>query len=408
MHLLLKVKSFEQVIDKKRAFLYHLFAHFSCPHAIFIHSIPYIESFHTNTIQKLPMSEENPEPSQLRNRLYSSLKRHPKRIVFTEGEDVRVLQAAAILVKELIIAPILLGNKTVMKALALEHNIDTMFIHMLDPSTASDLPLFCERLQNIAKYQGKVIADPEELISRPHNFAAMMVQYGQADGIVAGNQTSPSTISRAVTNFIKPLPDVPDIFGVVALTGSHLSHLGKDGILFLADCSITPDPDVEALASIAIESGKLAHHLLGRPVRVAMLSHSTHESMVTTSSMKMKAATALAREKVAEQMLEIEIEGEVSADVALDLAAAEIKLNDAAAYEPADVLVFPNLDAAHIAFKLLVHVAKAKCFGQLLMGVTRHAAQVPMTASVDMITGTAALVACESAKYRELFPEDEG
>ena len=130
MHLLLKVKSFEQVIDKKRAFLYHLFAHFSCPHAIFIHSIPYIEKFHTNTIQKLPMSEENPEPSQLRNRLYSSLKRHPKRIVFTEGEDIRVLQAAAILVKELIIAPILLGNKTVMKALALEHNIDTMFIHL--------------------------------------------------------------------------------------------------------------------------------------------------------------------------------------------------------------------------------------------------------------------------------------
>ena len=352
------------------------------------------------------MAEVNPEPSKLRKRLYNSLKRHPKRIVFTEGEDVRVLEAAASLVKELVIAPILLGNKTIMKALALEHKIDTSFIHMLDPTTASDLPLFCERLQNISKYQGKKIANPEELISRPHNFAAMMIQYGQADGIVAGNQTPPSTISRAVTNFIKPLPDVPKLFGVAALTGPHLKHLGKDGLLFLADCSINPDPDIDELASIAVETGKLAHHILGRTVRVAMLSHSTHDSMITPSSTKMKAATAVARDKIIEQNLEIEIEGEVSADVALDLAAAEIKLNDAAAYEPVDVLIFPNLDAAHIAYKLLVHVAEAKCFGQLLVGVTRHAAQVPMTASVDMITGTAALVAGESAKYRELFPED--
>ena len=197
------------------------------------------------------MAEANPEPSKLRKRLFSSLKRHPKRIVFTEGEDVRVLQAAATLVKELVVAPILLGNKTIMKALALEHDIDTTFIHMLDPTTASDLPLFCDRLQNISKYQGKTVANPEELISRPHNFASMMVQYGQADGIVAGNQSPPSAISRAVTNFIKPLPEVP-LFGVAALTGPHLKHLGKDGLLLLADCSINPDPDIDELVSIAI------------------------------------------------------------------------------------------------------------------------------------------------------------
>lgn len=357
-------------------------------------------------IQTQPDLKEELEASPLRKHLFQSLKKCPKRIVFTEGEDVRVLKAAAFLVKELVIAPILLGNKTCMKALALVNKIDTTFIHMLDPTEASDLPLFCARLENLSKYQGKVIVDPEELLSRPHNFAAMMLQYGQADGIVAGNQTSASVINRAMSNFINPHSDVPSCFGVAALSAPHLNNFAEDGLVFLADCSINPDPNIEELASIALETGKLAHHMLGRSVRVAMLSHSTHGSMSTLSSRKMKAAASLAKNKVAAEKLPIEIEGEISADVALDLAAAEIKLNDKAAYKPADVLVFPNLDAAHIAHKLLVHVAGANSFGTLIKGLERHAAQVPITASVDMIIGTAALVACESAKYRELYPED--
>ncbi len=353
-------------------------------------------------------SNEHSKPSiSLKKRLLDSLKRHPKRIVFTEGEDERVLEAAARLVKEKAIAPILLGDKARIKVLALKHKIDTKFIHILDPKTASDLPLFCKRLKTIRKYQGKIISDPEELISRPHNFAAMMVQYGQADGIISGNKSHPAVITRALTNFIKPLTHVPKIFGTVAMKASHLDNFGKDGLLLLADCGVNPEPDVADLASIAIETGKLAHHLLGRPPRIAMLSHSTHGSMSTPSAQKMKAATVLARDIIAKEYLEIEIDGEIQTDVALDTAAAEIKLNDTRAHQSVDVLVFPNLDASHIAYKLLQHVAGADCYGQLIMGLTRHAAQIPMTASVDMIVGTAALVACESIKYRQLYPEDE-
>ncbi|MFT5634045.1 MAG: phosphate acetyltransferase [Rubritalea sp.] len=358
-------------------------------------------------IEKTHLNESSKTNDSFISRLYDSLKRHPKRIVFTEGEDVRVLEAAARLVKEQVIAPILLGDKARIKVLAEKNNIDISLINILDPKTASDLPLFCKRLENIGKYQRKVVTDPEELISRPHNFAAMMLQYGQADGIVSGNKSHPTSIARAATNFLKPLAHVPKIFSAVAMTAPHIENFGKEGLIILADCGVNPEPDVAELAAIAIETGKLAHHLLGRTPRVAMLSHSTRGSMITPSSQKMKAATVLARDIIAREYLEIEVDGELQADVALDTAAAKIKLNDTRAHHSADVLIFPNLDASHIAYKLLQHVAGANCYGQLIMGLTRHAAQVPMTATVDMIAGTAALVACESIKYRQLNPDEE-
>jgi phosphotransacetylase len=358
-------------------------------------------------IEKTQPNESNKTEDSFISRLYGSLRRHPKRIVFTEGEDVRVLEAAARLVKEQVIAPILLGDKASIKMLAEKNNIDLSLINVLDPETASDLPLFCKRLETISKYQRKVMADPKELISRPHNFAAMMLQYGQADGIVSGNKSHPTAIARAASNFLKPLAHVPKIFSAIAMTAPHIENFGKEGLIILADCGVNPEPDVTELAAIAIETGKLAHHLLGRPPRVAMLSHSTHGSMSTPSSQKMKAAAVLARDIIAREYLEIEVDGELQADVALDTSAAKIKLNDTRANHSADVLVFPNLDASHIAYKLLQHVAGANCYGQLIMGLTRHAAQVPMTATVDMIAGTAALVACESIKYRQLNPDEE-
>lgn len=356
---------------------------------------------------KKKSNEPKPAEDNFISRLHDSLKRHPKRIVFTDGEDIRVLEAAAQLVKLEIIAPILLGDKDKIKVLASNNNIDTKFIHILDPRYASDLMLFCQMLENISKYKGKVVSDPKELMSRPHNFAAMMVQYGQADGIVSGNQSQPSAIARAAINFIKPLAHVPKIFSAVAMTAPHLENFGREGLLILADCGVNPEPDVEELAAIAVETGKLAHHLLGRMPRVAMLSHSTHGSMSTPSAKKMQAASVLARDMIAKQYLEIEVDGELQADVALDPTAAKIKLNDTRAQHSADVLIFPNLDSAHIAFKLLQHLAQVNCYGQLIMGLTRHAAQVPMTASVDMIAGTAAFVACESVKYRQLNPDEE-
>jgi len=356
------------------------------------------------------MTDFPPEPqsgTQVIRHLLDQLRRHPKRVVFTEGEDIRVIEAAARLVSEEVVAPILLGNRERIRAMAAEHGIPMKFIHVIDPPKASDFTLFCQRVVNMARYRSMRLGNPADIVARPHYFGALMVQYGQADAIVGGNQAIPAAYFRALIQTIKPMPDVPRIFGVSILTGPHLKNLGGSGILLLADSALIPNPTVEELAAIAIDTGKLAHHFLGRKPHVALLSHSTKGSANTPDARRMAAAASLAQAEVLRDFLDIEVEGELQADVALDPEAAEIKFPSPEARPTADVLVFPNLDAAHIAMKLLQHVAGAQVYGQFIRGLSRPAAQVPRTASVETIFGTAAAIAVEAIKFHQLYPEGE-
>ena len=339
--------------------------------------------------------------------LIEKLRRHPKRIVFTEGEDLRVLRAAERLVKAEAAVPVLLGSRDRILALAKDNGVDLTFVKVTEPKKSSDFTQFCQRLVKIERYRKLKVGDPTEIVSRPHYFGALMVQYGHADALVGGNVAMPATLFRALIQTIKPLPTVPKMFGMTVLAAPHLRHFGENGILFLADCGLIPQPTVEQLATIAVETGKIAQHFLGRPARVAMLSHSTKGSAKTADALRIAAAFALAREKAGAQLLDMQIDGEVQADVALDPSAAEIKLPGSETRPSADVLVFPNLDAAHISLKLLQHCAGALNYGQLLLGLARPAAQVPRTASEETIFGTAAAVGVEAINYHEAYPDGE-
>ena len=285
------------------------------------------------------------------------LRNHPKRIVFTEGEDLRVLRAAQRLVDAEAAVPVLLGNREAIRGLAKENGVSLKFINVIEPAKASDFGLFCQRFAKVERYRKLSAADPGDVIARPHYFGAMMVQYGHADALVGGNKTLPASLFRALLHTIPPLPGVPKMFGMMVLVAPHLQHFGSDGILFLADCGLIPQPSVDQLASIAIETGS----------NIAV----------------------------------------VHAVDALDPSGADFKLPEADRRGPADVLVFPNLDAAHISLKLLQHCAGAINYGQILAGLARPCAQVPRTASEETIFGTAAAVAVEAIKYHQLYPEGE-
>ena len=179
-------------------------------------------------------STESRPGNQVVRHLLETLRRHPKRVVFTEGEDIRVLEAAARLVREEVVAPILLGNRDRIRALAADHDIPLTFIKLIDPPLASDFGLFCQRVENMDRYRSRQLGKADDLVSRPHYFGSLMVQYGQADAIVGGNQAMPASFFRALLHMIKPLPHVPKIFGVTVLIGPHLSNLGSSGILLLA------------------------------------------------------------------------------------------------------------------------------------------------------------------------------
>lgn len=339
--------------------------------------------------------------------LLEKLRRHPKRVVFTEGEDLRVLRVAERLVKEEAVVPILLGSRDRILALAKTEGVNLQFIKVLEPENASDFDLFCRRYAKTERYRKGRDVDAAELVKLPHYFGALMVQYGQADALVGGNNAVPALLFRALQQAVKPMPGIGKMFGVTVLSAPHLDHFGGDGLLLLADCGLIPEPTVEELADIAIETGRLAQHFLGRTPHVAFLSHSTKGSSPTDSSRRVAAAVGLARERASEPGVEMSIAGELQADVALDPVAAEVKLPGAEVRASADVLVFPNLDAAHIAMKLLQHCGGASNYGQFLIGLARPAAQVPRTATEDTIFGTAAAVAVEAIKYHELYPDGE-
>ena len=337
--------------------------------------------------------------------LVEKLRRHPKRIVFTEGFDVRVLQVAREMVRLEVGIPILLGDRAAITALAHREGIDLSFVTILDPATAADRDLFCGYLQRIERYRGVEIDNAAAIITQPHYFGSMMIQYGQADGLVGGNSSLPAGVFRPLLHLVKPLAPVPRVFSAAIADGPGLTHFGNEGVVFLADCGLNPEPTVEELAAIAVETGNTARIYLGRRPRVALLSYSTKGSSNTAPARKVQAATELARQHA--DAHELEIDGELQADVALDPAAADVKLPDVERRKPADVLVFPNLDAAHIALKLIQHVAGAQVFGQLILGLSRPAAQVSRTVSTASLLGTALAIGVEAIKYHELYPNPE-
>lgn len=333
---------------------------------------------------------------------FERLRNHPKRIVFSEGEDLRILQVAEMMVKLEIGVPILLGNRDRIEQMASENGIHLNFVLVLEPSKASDLDLFCRRLERIEKYKGIDIENAREMISQPHRFAAMMVQYGQADGFIGGNQSKPTTVLRAVQQLIKPDPNVPDLYASTLLLAPHLEHFGRSGYLLFADTAINPQPDVQELAAIAVSSGVFAGRLFNVTPRIALLSHSTKGSNLTHAARNVAAATELAQHKAKQQRVDLNIDGELQADVALDPAAAEKKAPHMDQKGPVDVLVFPNLDSAHISSKILQHTSGVRAYGQFIMGLRRPAAQVPVTASAASILGTAAAVGTEAITANDL------
>ena len=338
--------------------------------------------------------------------LIERLKRHPKRIVFAEGDDPRVLEAAAQLVKLEAAAPILLGKRSDIRATAKKHGISTDLMMLINPEKSADFALFCDRFEQSEKLRGHVTTNACETVAHPDFFGALMVQYGQADGLLGGNQSLPHTLFRALTQMVKPLPGMDFLSSALVLSNPKLPHFGHEGVLFLADTSFIPEPTVEELARIAIETGKLAATLLGHKPKVAMLSFSTKQSFPDKSSLKMAAAAVLAREIADHDHMDIDIDGEVQADVALVPEMSEEKGRPNLIHGDADVLIFPDLNSGHIAAKLLEHVAGGNAYGRFVLGLSRPAAQVSRVASPQTVFGTAVALGVQAISYREIIAEE--
>ena len=338
--------------------------------------------------------------------VFQKLKRHPKRIVFPEGTEPRILQAAEEFVKLQLGPAIVLGKKSEVEAVAQREKIDLDHIGIIDPETSSDLPVFCERLEKLKRYHHLGDSDSRATMIKPNYFAAMMVQYGQADALVGGTSTTAGTLLRPLIQLIKPLPEVKTISSCMIIEVDDKSF-GENGVLLLADCAVIPEPNIDQLANIAVQTGRIARQLKGIPPRIAMLSFSTKGSAKHPSAEKIAAAVALAKQKAADEGIDMQIDGELQVDTALLADLAAMKAPGSSVAGRANVLIFPDLNSGNIAAKLIQHIAKAEAYGQILLGLSRPAADMSRGATVKDILGAAAIVGLQAIEYRKLYPDQE-
>lgn len=337
--------------------------------------------------------------------VFQKLKRHPKRIVFPEGTEPRVLRAAARFVKLQLGAPIVLGLKAEIEKIAEEEKIDLDHVGIIDPVSANDLPVFIERLEKLKRYHDLGSKQARDVMIQPNYFASMMVQYGQADGLVTGaNETKSSTL-RPLIQLIKPLPGATSISSCMMLDLSNKRY-GERGVMLFADCAVIPDPTVDQLATIAVQTGAICRQLTGQKPRIAMLSYSTKGSSKLASAEKIAAATALARQRATDSGMEMEIDGEMQADTALLPDLAGLKAPQSLVAGKANVLIFPDLNSGNIGVKLVQHLAGADAYGQILLGLSKPCADLSRGASVDDILGVAAILGLQSIEYRKLYPTE--
>ncbi len=335
--------------------------------------------------------------------VYQKLKRHPKRIVFPEGAEPRVLRAASRYAKLQLGPAVVLGNKDEIEACATAENISLDHVGIIDPATSSELPTFCERLEKLKRYRDLGPKQTQELMASPNYFGAMMVQYGQVDALVTGAKATAASSLRPLIQLIKPQPETKSISSCMMLDLSNKRY-GEKGVMFFADCAVIPDPTIDQLATIALQTGSLCRQLTGNKPRIAMLSFSTKGSARLPQTEKIAAATALARQRIDAQRLEMEIDGEMQVDAALLPDLAERKAPQSLVAGRANVLIFPDLNAGNIAVKLVQFLAGAETYGQLLLGLSKPCADMSRGATEDDILGVAAIVGLQAIEYRKLYP----
>jgi phosphate acetyltransferase len=336
--------------------------------------------------------------------LMEKLQRHPKRIVFPEGTEPRILQAARQLLALRLGAPILLGDRNKVKIAAAKANVSLEGLRIINPAESEDLDNFARRYAVLRRSKGIKEKEAREAMLNYNYYGAMMVAMHQADGFVSGASEISGSTLRPLFQIIKVAPNKPAASSCMVMEIDN-SKFGDEGIMFLADCGVIPEPTVEQLADIAISTARLANQLTGARPRVALLSFSTKGSATHPSIARVQAATALAQQRADQALFEADFDGELQVDAALVPEIAERKLPNSKVAGRANVLVFPDLNSGNIASKLVQHVTRANAYGQILLGLDRPAAEVSRGASAHDILGVATIVGIQSIAYKELYPE---
>ena len=305
-----------------------------------------------------------------------------KRIVLPEGEDERMLRAAVRLRNENICEVVLLGSETAIRANAAEIGTDLGPIPVIDPSLSSDLDSYAARFYEFRKHKGISEMQARETVTEPLFYGAMMVREDDVDGSVAGAVHTTGDVLKAGIQCIGLAENISVVSSVFLMIVP-----GWDRPFTYADGAVVPDPSPDKLAGIAIASADTHQKLTGEKPVVALLSFSTYGSANHPMVDKMKEATRIVKEKAPDLV----VDGELQVDAAIIPAVAEKKAPGSPVAGRANVLIFPDLDAGNIAYKLTQRMANAEAIGPIIQGLRKPANDLSRGCSVDDIVNVAAI-----------------
>jgi len=295
---------------------------------------------------------------QVMHAVFDQAKADPKRIVFPEGDAPKIVRAAKVLLEEGICTPILLGDAETVNRLLVEHELPKGSVEVIDPSRDPRHEQYAEEFFELRCRKGVTRIDAHKRMHDPVYFGNMMVREGDADGLISGlTMNYPDTIRPALQ--IHHTRE-----GVTRVAGVYLL-LFEDRMLFIADTTVNEDPTAEELAEIAFLASDVARRYFAVEPRIAMLAYSNFGSNDTASSVKVRRATGIVRER----WPEIVIEGEMQADTAVEPSIAADAYPFSAIQGDANVIVCPNLESANIAYKLLWRMGKLEAIGPILTGI---------------------------------------
>ena len=321
-------------------------------------------------------------------------KENKKTIILPEPEDQRVLEAASKVVIQGFANIILLGDENKIKEDAKKYNINLEGITIVNPQTSAKSKEYKEKLYELRKHKGLTIEQAEELIKQPIYFGMMMLkdEECEADGLVSGAAHSTSDTLRPALQILKTAPNTKLVSAFFVMCVPDCEY-GENGTFIFGDSGLNQNPTADELSEIAISSSKSFEQLLGAEPKVAMLSYSTYGSAKSELTEKVIEATKLVKEKAPNLCAD----GELQLDAAIIPEIAKSKAPGSEVAGNANVLIFPDLNAGNIGYKLVQRLAKAEAYGPLCQGIAKPVNDLSRGCSADDIVGVVAITAVQSA-----------
>ena len=323
------------------------------------------------------------------DKIKAKAKSDVKHIVLPEGEEIRNVQAAVMIRDQGLAKLTLLGNPAKVKEVAA--GADLTGIDIIDPADSDKAPLYAATLYDLRKAKGMTEEEAAKKVADPMYYGIMMVKLGDADGLVSGAIHSTGDMLRPALQVIKSKPGMKTVSSCFLMECPDKSF-GDNGVMIFSDCGVNIDPDAEQLANIALGAADSARSLAGMEPRVAMLSFSTKGSAKHDNVTKVQEATRIAKEMAPD----LALDGELQLDAALVEKVGQLKAPGSKVAGHANTLVFPNLDAGNIGYKLVQRLAHAEAYGPILQGIAKPCNDLSRGCSAEDIVATVAITACQA------------